>query len=503
MSFGPPPSIYTESHRAAEGRRSRRRLRWFGVAGALALLAGAGIGTWLLASPGSSGDTPADDRPAAVAQQPDEIRETVEKPPASPEGRLMLYQQETGLEEFKNGGDRYAPGTWATGEIFAKGTADKILGYDIAPDSEDPAWTLDLDGHLCATSEHVTADGRTAVVVQPPKPDGADTEGVCDQVVFFDIDTGKKLWQSTMPSAGSAFVTNTNLTLTRGVVAIAWGQGSVAYDMKDGRKLWDGTSVSSCEDRGFAGGRALLALLTCGTGANATYRVQRLDPRTGEPEWTYEVARGVQDVYLPSSEPPVLAVAAGDTSVTELITLDDDGTYLATVPMSGRHDPKCGDRYFSSPFFGVVEHCDALVVDDDRLYVATKEEPTPAQPANWIVAFDTATGKTTGKFEGRPYQPVYPLRTSGDELLIIRESLSEVEPTAVVAWNPETDKETPYLLFGLPEEEMGQLADLEWSDIVVEQGRLFLSRRQIEPDAEDPEAPVLASIAIGSFGLEH
>ncbi|MFE2045909.1 PQQ-binding-like beta-propeller repeat protein [Streptomyces sp. NPDC059477] len=501
MSFGPPPSPYTESTRAAEGRRSRRRWRLFGAAGAVVLLAAAGFGTWLMASGGD--DTPSDDRPAAVAQHPDEVRETVEKTPVSPEGRLMLYQREAGLEKYKNGDERYAPGTWATGKTFAKGIADKILGFDIAPDSEDPVWTLDLDGHLCATSEHVTADGRTAVVVQPDRPEGADSEGVCDQVVFFDMDTGKEIWQATMPSAGSAFVTNTNLTLTRGVVAVAWGQGSVAYDMKDGRRLWDGTSVSSCEDQGYAGGRALLALLACGTGADITYRVEKLDPRTGEAEWTYEVAKGVQHVYLPSSEPPVIAVAAGDTAVTELITLDEHGTYRATVPMSGRYDPKCGDRYFASSYFGVVEHCDALVVGRDLLYVATKDETTIDQPANWIVAFDIETGATAGKFDGRPFQLVYPLRMSGDDLLIHRQSMSEVEPAAVVGWNAATDKETPYLLFNLPQEDRDKLGDLEWSDIVVEQGRVFLSKRQLSPDDADPTAPVLVSIGVGTFGLDH
>ncbi|MFJ4685826.1 PQQ-binding-like beta-propeller repeat protein [Streptomyces sp. NPDC088789] len=496
--------MYTESQRAAEGRRTRRRFRLLGAAAAAVLLVAAGVGTWLAVS---GDDTPPDDKPAAVEQHPDEVRETVEKTPASPEGQMMLHQREAGLERFKNGDERYAPGTWATGKTFAKGMADKILGFEVAPDSEKPVWTLKLGGHLCATSEHVTADGRTAVVVQPPKPDGDAAEGVCDQVVFFDIDTGKKLWQATMPSAGSAFVTNTNITLTRGVVAVAWGQGSVAYDMKNGRQLWNGTTASNCEDEGFAGGRALLALLTCGSGSGAasddTYRVEKLDPRTGKAEWTYKVADGVQDVFLPSSEPPVLAVAAGDTMVTELITLDAEGKHQATVSMSGRHDPECGARFFGSPYFGVIENCDALVVGRDLLFLASTEEMSLDQPDNWIVAFDVKTGKTAGKFEGRPFQPVSPLRMSGDELLIHRQSRSEVEPAAVVSWNPRTDKATPLLLFGLPQEDGDKLGDLEWSDIVVEQGRVFFSRRSLSPDEKDPEAAVIASIGVGSFGLKH
>jgi hypothetical protein len=123
---------------------------------------------------------------------------------------------------------RYAPGTWATGRILAKGIAHRIVGLRIEPGYDETAWTLELDGHICATSNHVTVDDRTAVVVQPRKPKGSKTAGVCDEVVFFDLDTGKKLWQKKMPSADAAYVTNTNLTLTRGVVAVAWGHGSVA-----------------------------------------------------------------------------------------------------------------------------------------------------------------------------------------------------------------------------------------------------------------------------------
>ncbi|MFJ5264651.1 PQQ-binding-like beta-propeller repeat protein [Streptomyces sp. NPDC088387] len=499
MSFGPPHSLYTESTRAAEGRRTRLRTRLLGAAAAVLLVVG-GVGGWLIAA---DDDPPPAAEPAPVAQSPDEVRETVEKVPASPEGRLMVMQREAGLEKFKDGDQRYAPGTWATGKVFAKGMADKVMGFEIGADSDDPAWTLELGGHICATTKHVTADGRTAVVVQPKKPEGDVTEGVCDKVVFFDIDTGKKLWQATMPSARSAFVTNTNLTLTSGVVAVAWGQGSIAYDMKNGRQLWNGNTASSCEDEGFAGGRALLALLGCGEGTDATYQVQKLDPRTGKAEWTYKVARGIQAVYLPSSDPPVLAVAAGDLTVTDLITLDAAGKHRATIAMADSYDPKCGERYFSSPYFGVVEYCDGMAVGQDRLFVATKDESDIDQPANWIVAFDAATGRTDGKFEGRPYQPVHPIRTNGDELLIFRGSLSEYEPAAVVSWNPSTDKETPYLLFNLPQDDLGKLGDLEWSDIVVEKGRVFFSRRQLSADSEDPKAAVLASVGLGSFGLRH
>ncbi|MFJ3307907.1 PQQ-binding-like beta-propeller repeat protein [Streptomyces sp. NPDC086549] len=502
MSFGPPPSVFTQSALAADqATRKRRRTRLLGVLAVLVVL-GLGAGGLLLSSAGDD-SAHADGKGAATAaQSPDAIRETVEKVPSSPEGRLALEHDEEHVSQYTETNPRYAPGTWATGKILARGVANHIVGIRIKPPYDETAWTLKLDGHICATSRHVTADGRTAVVIQPPHAKGSKQEGVCDQVVFVDLNTGKKLWQKKMPSPQQAYVTNTNLTLTKGVVAVAWGHGSVAYDMKDGRQLWDSATVSRCEDKGFAGGRALLALVSCGEGTAATYEVQKLDPRTGKPRWTYKVASGVQAVYLPSSDPPVLAVAAGDNEATDLISLDARGRRRATISLSG-YDAKCGARYFFSPYFGVLENCDGLVVGRTQAYVMSKENIANNQPSDWIVAFDLKTGRSQGKFDGRDLQMIYPLRMSGDELLIYRRGADVNAPAAVVSWNARTDKETPLLFFQLPEDDDAELSDPEQTDIVFEKGRVFFGKRELVRDDKYPKDPVLMAIGIGSAGLKH
>lgn len=501
MSFGPPPSMYTESAPAADKTRRQRRRRVLGTAAAVTGVACclvAGL-LWYRAGDDGSGKATA----VAARQASDEVRETAERAPVSPEGQIVAEHDEAKLSENTVTDPRYAPGTWATGKTVARGVANRVEGYRIEPGYDETAWTLKLAGHICATSEDVTADGRTAVVVQPPKAEGAATEGVCDQVVFFDLDTGEKLWQKKMPAAGSAFVTNTDLTLTEGVVAIGWGGGSVAYDMKTGKRLWNTTTVSQCHDQGFAGGRALLALVACGDTSDATYRVEKLNPRTGRTRWTYKLADGVQDVYLPSSDPPVLAVAAGDSAVTDLITLDAArGTRLATISMSG-YDPKCGKRYDFSPFFGTLDDCDGLVVGRTQVYVMSEEQTDIEQPSDWIVAFDLDDGDSAGKFEGRPFQMVVPLRTSGDDLIIYRRSMDTVQPAAVVAWNPRTDEETPYLLFHLPEDDEYELSDPEQTEIVYEQGHVFFAPRELVRDDDHPTYPVLSVIGVGTAGLKH
>ncbi|WP_234377028.1 PQQ-binding-like beta-propeller repeat protein [Streptomyces sp. TP-A0356] len=496
VSFGPPPSMYTESALAADGARTRRRRRVLAVA-VCALVAVLGVGGWLMWY--QSGRKSADTGVTAVRQAPDEIRETVEKAPRTPEGAVVIEHDEEHLEKHDTD-PRYAPGTWATHKIFAKGVADTITGLRIGVGSMDErAWTLKLDGHLCATTSHVTVDGRTAVVVQPAQPKGAKNPGVCDEVLFFDIDTGRKLWRAKIPDAAAAFVTDTNLTMTRSTVAVAWGRGSVAFDMEDGRQLWKSTSVSACEDKGFAGGRALLAVLRCGQEGDPTYEVQKVDPRTGRTVWTYKIAKGVQAVYLPSSDPPVLAVGAGDITVTDLITLDGKGRRLASISMHGdRYDPLCGKRYGASSYFGDVEYCDGMVVGPTEVFVASKDETEVDQASNWIMAFDIRTGKTVRKFEGRALQPVHPLRMSGDQLLVYRGTRDSIGPAAVVLWNPSTGKETPFLFFTLPSDDDYTLSSPENSDIVVEQGRVFFAKRELTADLKRPKAPVLGAIGIGS-----
>lgn len=491
MSFGPPPSSYTQSALTADTERRRRRTKLFGAVAAV-LVVVLCAGGWLLMYATGDG-TPADAKPSAAPQAPDEIRETVEKIPSPPEGELVIDYSE---EKFKDDETRYAPGTWATDKIFAKGIKNTLTGFKFGQD--DSAWTLELDGHICATTRHVTADGRTAVVVQPGKRKGTKGAGICDEVVFVDLDTGKKLWTATMPDAKTAYVTNTNLTMTRGTVAVAWGNGSVAYDMSDGKQLWKSTSVSTCEDTGFAGGRSLLVLLRCGEESTHAYRVQKLDPRTGKPRWTYNLKEGLSGVFLPSSDPPVLAVGAGDYGVTDLITLDDQGRYSATISMKGgRFDPMCGSSFDGSDYFGVMENCYAMVVGQHALFVASKADGDVDQAENWITAFDVKTGKALRKFDGRPLQPLWPVKMSGDDLLVYRPSSDNVGPAAIVSIDPATGKQTPFLFFNLPDDST-RMETPEWSDILVEHGRAFFSPRQLTPSAKYPDDPVPAAVGIGS-----
>ncbi|MER6025654.1 PQQ-binding-like beta-propeller repeat protein [Streptomyces sp. NPDC001851] len=500
MSFGPPPSMHTQptqSAPAVDPSRDRRRRRVLGAVAAVVaavVCLGAGL-IWYHSAGQTHGRTGA----KAVQQAPDAVRETLEKAPVSPEGEVVVKHNEGGLTGKQQ---RFAPATWATGKIVARALADRIEAYKTEPhpDSDAKAWTLRLGGHVCAVSRDVTADGRTAVVVEPGHTDSPQA-GACDEVVMVDLDTGKKLWQRKTPAGEDASILGTNISLTRGVVAIAWDEGSVAYDMHSSRLLWKTSATSQCHDSAYAGGQALLALVKCGDPGDPTYRVEKLEPRTGRALWRYSVSNGLRSIYLPSADPPVIAVEAGDYRVTDLLTLDPkSGERLATISMNG-YDPKCGSDV--GAFFDAVDTCYGMVVGRDRVFVMSKDtDDLTRKPENQITAFDLRKGTAVGKFVGRLFQQVVPVRMNGDDLIVFRSTMDDVQPAAVVDWNPRTDKETPYLLFRLPEDEH-ELGDPEQSDILYEQGQVFFARRLLARDDVHPKNPVLSVIGVGTAGLEH
>ncbi|WP_160507552.1 outer membrane protein assembly factor BamB family protein [Streptomyces sp. BA2] len=466
---------------------------------AVVLCVGSGV-VWAV----TDGEQPQPKKPTAVRQAPDDIRDTVEESPRSPEADLAVDYNE---KEFKKRFGRetvHAPGAWATEKNFVRGTGSTLKGFKFGTSKED--WSTELTGPICDTTRHVTADGRTAVLLQEkgdkPKPKGKDEKSkkkskkdkgkrskdksrkaedpdkfLCTQLAFFDLNTGEKLWQVKLPDAEEAFAPHANVTMTRGTVAVAWSQGSVAYDMKHGRQLWTSAASAECRDLGFAGGRDLLALVRCGDTEEPRFKVQKVRPRTAEPEWTYKVARGVERVYLVSSDPAVLAVSTAGTAVTDLITLDDRGDYRATIDMpEGRFVDNC-----HKPLFGTVETCDAIAVGRDQLFLAASKG-TPAD--NWIASYDLGTGKTVKKFDSKPDRPMYPLRVSGGRLLAFRPSDDGVSPAAVVSLDPRTGKEAPYLLFGMPDR-IG-MENPEENEIIIEHGRVFFAPRELSAEDSGP-----------------
>lgn len=487
MSFGPPPSVFTQSTVTADNARRSRRRRVLGV-GVVVLVLALCAGSWLL-WPGPDDSTRENRKPSAgpASQGRLDIRETVEKRPESTTGQMAFR---FAVDDMSPGEEYEMPGTWATDKVLAKGINRTLVGFRIGEDvtTDDEIWRIPLSGPICGVTQHVTVEGRTAVLHRAQK----NEDSLCNQVAFVDIDSGKKLWDREFPTSESVFGQDpTSVTMTRATVAVTWGDGLTAYDMDRGTRLWGNKkSGDGCTYQGAAGGRALLTLMACSRGKDLTYRVRKLAPRTGATRWTHRSADGVKNIKVLSTAPPVIAVGAGDVDTTHLFSLDDRGKRRATIDLDGgRYEVRCRERSGHA----TIDDCPSTVVSDDQVFLTSRK----ADEANWITSFDLKTGKAVRKFDSGHKQLFYPLRMSGGQVLAFREGSDHITPSEVVSLNPQTGKETPYFSFGLPPEAW-TLTSLELSDVVVQNGRIFFSRVRAEgPRDRDNDTSQVSWLVLG------
>ncbi|MEU6659926.1 PQQ-binding-like beta-propeller repeat protein [Streptomyces sp. NPDC046821] len=422
-------------------------------------------------------------------QAPDDVRQTLEEAPGGGAGRLVSSIQDAGA---RRDDEQQTPGTWATDKVLVKGNDNALVAVKV--NSGDDAWRHDLAGPICATMKHVTVDGRTAVMFKDKKKDGT-----CNQLALFDLNSGKKLWQVVVPWKGK-YIPLPNVTMTRGVVSTAWWHGSSGYDLNTGKLRWTHKATGECHDSGFAGGKGLLLRIECLVGSDyePVYTVAKIDPLTGKQAWRYDVADGVNLVYLVSSEPPVIAVAAGDPSISDLISLDEKGKYRATIRLDGGHyDLYCDDGIINS----AVDDCSDVAVGDGQVFINSGEEVGKLNHiTNRIVSFDLGTGKPVVKFEAGRDQMIYPIRMSGDQLLAFRRGTDNYAPFSLVSLDPGTGKETVYFYFTVLGEAMG-LTYTKYSDVVVENGRIFFGSDTVRGEViKGQPVPEWLAFGVGSAG---
>ncbi|MYS76691.1 PQQ-binding-like beta-propeller repeat protein [Streptomyces sp. SID5926] len=503
MSFGPPPSMSQSPAPAAEPfeartahgdaggpgpKRSRKLL--MGLL-AVVLTGALGTGGWLLWGRDSAGSQASERTRPEVGRGPLDVRDTVEERPASSNGTMAFRFS---VDDMKPGEHVEMPGMWATDRILAKGINKTLVGMSIGTDAApgDEEWRLALDGPICGYTREVTGDNRTAVLFRAN--DWAD-EALCNQVAFVDLDDGRLLWQNrfSVSQLGreSSDATGTEkdrpgVALAHGTVAVTWGGGTIGYDMKDGATRWSTATTAPCQDMGVVGGRGLIVREYCwngdpgsaGSWRDVTYRLRKLDLATGAALWTYTAAEGVRSLHVPSVAPTVVAVSAGDTGITDLISLDDRGHNRATISLrNGAYVAECSDTEYL-----MIDDCPTIAVGKEQVFIRSKDQ-LEKQTYNWIIGFDLATGDTTKKFDSGPGALLQPVRMSGDRLLALRLSDDHIAPNALVALDSRTDEEVPFLYFGLPSE--AQLMTMtDQNDIVVQNGRLFFGVKSANGPAD-------------------
>lgn len=284
------------------------------------------------------------------------------------------------------------PGAWATDTVFAKSTVAGVLGVD--PATGKQKWKLALGGDICAASRQMTDEHLTAVV--------AEGGGSCSRLVVFDLDTGEKSWQKTMPGSESASI-GMDVTIGGGTVAANWIGGSAAYRI-DGEGVWSDDGSHDCSDRGYAGGAKLVAVVEC-SGRDGV-AVQTVDPVTGDGGPVFQVP-GDDGVHVVSTDPLVLV--AGEKTVLTV----RDGDLLGRIDLGERYEVNCE--------YGLPESCYNVVADDGAVYLkaAGHDSEQGYRDTNEIVAFDL-TGKKLWSSPAGDGRTMLPLVMADGEVVAYR-----------------------------------------------------------------------------------
>ncbi|MFE0511751.1 PQQ-binding-like beta-propeller repeat protein [Streptomyces sp. NPDC058964] len=366
-------------------------------------------------------------------------------------------------------------GSWLTDKVYAKSGIAQITGYD--PDKGSTLWTIKLPGPVCAVTNHVTSDNRTAVIFQPKMPAKSSSAG-CSQVAAIDLDAGKKLWTKSV-NAGDYPINFENVTVAQRTVAVGSTNGGAAFDIDSGKVLWQPKPTDNCYDAGYGGGDKLVAVRKCGDYDNRQLHIQTIDPKSGKVISEYKMAPGIEYASIVSTNPLVVAADVGDSAgdgsgISDYFSIDDKTGRLRTRISAP------GDSY-GGRCDGItrIEYCKQIVVGNDKLYVPTEEHDGKGDysKTNEIVAFDLGTGKQTGQRAdaGDGYM-LSPLRMDGGNLIAYKRPPYD-KGGQIVSIDGGSFKETKLLENPATESvrnaETSMLPD--YAEILYAQGHLYMS----------------------------
>uniref|UniRef100_UPI001489525B outer membrane protein assembly factor BamB family protein n=1 Tax=Streptomyces sp. I05A-00742 TaxID=2732853 RepID=UPI001489525B len=394
--------------------------------------------------------------------------------PKSKDGKLLF-----GVDQQVVKDSRPAAGMWVTDKVFAKSDLDKVVGYGLTGGKQ---WEIPLDGDICWAPKHVTADGRTAIVVEESPPSDKNRYGgPCNQIVALDLNNGKKLWQKSV-KLDDRVIQFDDVTVGGGTVAAGSIHGGAAWTLDGGKELWKPRPEDTCKDEGYGGGTKLVAVRRCGDYERPQMKVQTLDPANGKIKSNFKVPNGIDKVRVVSTDPLVIGVNAGDhsgTGVSDFMAIDDSGTdgklRSKVSTESGKYQPRCSSSG--------VESCTKLAVGKDTLYLPTDEHQTGKADevgrVNEIVGFNLADGRTKGKADGRVSSNLVPLNVDKDGALIAYQTAGWRAGGTVVRIDPQTFASTVLLKNPVASQRTESQISPLFEPAIWSQGRLYLGRKYL------------------------
>ncbi|MBD0838340.1 PQQ-binding-like beta-propeller repeat protein [Streptomyces sp. TRM68416] len=441
-------------------RRGPRRAVSAGLAFLLVVLAVAlGAGGWALWA-----GTGADDGPG--------LRDTVEKVPADTAAESLFTID---APELSTNWSARSIGSWATESTYVKTGHATVDAY--AVEDGERRWRLSLPGEACAAAQHVTSEGLTAVVTHPERRHKRRPDLSCDQLVVFDVDNGRKVWQTTLARVRATEIPG-SVSVGHGVVVASWYEGAAAYRVDDGEALWTRSYPDACpySRPRFTGGTALVGIGRFCTDARprAEREVRKVDPRTGRDEWIWRIPDEYITAGVLSNDPVTVAVSRLDpdddheeTLMTHVVSLDSEGKPRAVIPVDDRFDI----HYWDSR-----QHTHAAT--DDTLFLPVRQTEKTMY-ADEIVAIDLDTGKVRKRFPAQPGRHLAPLRMNGDRLLALQVDHRAEKVVKVFSIDPATGEKTLMLRAATKDEDIQSMMRIDsafYSEALFQHGRLFFSR---------------------------
>ncbi|MFD6417375.1 PQQ-binding-like beta-propeller repeat protein [Streptomyces sp. NPDC060194] len=426
------------------------------------------------------------DAPAAAEQSV--VALPKEKKPASTDGKALFKVPQPEVKDLSR-----VYGSWATDNTYAKSTPKGIDGYD--PATGKVKWTYALPGEVCGGSKYVTTENQTAVVYKASRPAKKGEHAPCSELAVFDLDTGAPVWKKSMKYESRALdPMYGEVAISGGAVAVGGTSvGGLAYSLADGSELWKPNPTQDCLDLGYGGGPALVAVRRCGGYDKPKFQIQPLDPRTGKPKFSFELPEGVKSAKIISTDPLTVGVDSTGESlsgVTDVFAVDDQGELRSKVSLEdGKFNLSCD--------VGKYDGCKFMAVGNDKLYVATEphEGGTGSySEVNELVAFDLATGKSTGERadSGDDYEFI-PLRMDGDDILAYKRGPYDKGGQVVVV-DAKTFKETVHLQNPSDEATMDAERGFspKYAEMLYRAGRLYLSESLLSKPLSDGDVEYLA-----------
>ncbi|MEU8889447.1 PQQ-binding-like beta-propeller repeat protein [Streptomyces sp. NPDC048442] len=312
-----------------------------------------------------------------------------------------------------------AKGSWATDKVYAKAGVKTIVGYD--PEKGTELWKLPLTGEVCGESRFLSKDGNKAAFLFEGTLEAGKKVAPCSEIGLFDLTTGKLLWQHHFKDA-DRLASLDQVTISGDTVAAGGTGGAGAVDI-NGKELWSPKpSADNCEDKGYGGGPALVAIRQCGTYDAPQLLIQTLNPTSGAPLSTYKLPAGAETASIVSTKPLLVGAevndsATGTAGISDLFSIDGaTGKLLAQMPVDGeKYDLHCPR--------GDIEGCTKVAVGNGKVYLPTVQRRSTAETGrtNEIVSWDLKTGKPTSDNipAGERYSMV-PLRMDGGNLIVYK-----------------------------------------------------------------------------------